>query len=261
MTESNDTSQDRRRPYDEWWQIVAIISLVIGALCLFFVPFLPQNSLIFTIVLGLSVSLLPAGLVSIVTSVSSSRVIEDRVKAKLDETAAALESSIGHLRVASVYLQRSKDLGVLMVYPTRSEALGPFLAHVEDYAHKSSDGVSREVVFVGSSLKGVMEDDPKYAAQMTRILEAAKGRCNCRFLLTHPFYSSFREAQEDRPRGAIALEILHAISWLEQHGVPQDHIKLYKGTPTCFMIANIRKDVDQSVSVSARSLSQLLPRA
>ena len=96
-------------------------------------------------------------------------------------------------------------------------------------------------MFVGSSLKGVIEDEPKYAAQLERILQHAKDRCQCRFLLTHLFYSKFREDQEESPPGGIAIEILHAIAWLEQRGVDRTNIRLYKGTPTRFMIASTER--------------------
>lgn len=223
------------------WQILSVVSLVIGFSCLFFAFFLPENSLIFTITLAMGIAFLPMGLISIITSFISSNVIEKNVRRKLDEISTKLEASIYELKTASTYLRRSKELGVLMVYQNRIQALEWFLPHLEEYVQRSPDGQPKEIVFVASSLKGAIEDDPKHADQMERILRAAKKKCDFRFLLTHPFYSSFREAQEDRPPGAIALEILHAIAWLEDRDVPQTNIKLYKGTPTCFMIASTEK--------------------
>ena len=51
----------------------------------------------------------------------------------------------------------------------------------------------------------------------------------------------FRENQEDRASGDISKEIMHAIAWLERHNVPKGNIKVYKGTPTCFMVASTEK--------------------
>lgn len=61
------------------------------------------------------------------------------------------------------------------------------------------------------------------------------------FLLTHPAYSRFREVQEDRATGDIAKEILHAISWLAHRNIPRENVKVYKGTPTCFLMASTEK--------------------
>jgi hypothetical protein len=249
------------------WEILSAVSVVVGLACLFFAFFLPKEGLIFAITLALGVSFLPAGLIAIITAVASSKVIEDNLKIelsksrstlteaisslvdasraieenlaeKVEETTGDLKASIGELRVATTYLNRPKELGLVMVYENRSQALDPFLTHLQDYVQRATDG---EVVFVGSSLKGVIEDEPKYAGQLERILKLAKDRCECRFLLTHPFYSKFREDQEESPPGGIAIEILHAIAWLEQRGVSPKNIKVYKGTPTCFMIASREK--------------------
>jgi hypothetical protein len=249
------------------WEMLSAISLVAGLSCLFYSYFLPKDSLIFTVTLAMGVALLPAGLIAIVTAVASSKVIEDNLRVelgksstelraaigslekssaqiesslahKVEATTAELRSSIGDLRVATTYLNRSRELGVVMVYENRGQALEPFMHHLEEYVQRAEAG---EVVFVGSSLKGVIEDEPKYAAQLERILQYAKGKCQCRFLLTHPFYSKFREDQEESPPGGIAIEILHAIAWLEQRGVPPTNIKVYKGTPTCFMIASTER--------------------
>jgi hypothetical protein len=249
------------------WVVLSAVSLVIGMLCLFYSYFIPKDTLAFTVTLALGVSFLPTGVIAIITALASSKVIEENLRSELDKSttaltaaitsldhaSAAIESnlarkveqttgelklSIGELRVATTYLNRSKELGLVMVYENRGQALEPFMNHLEDYVHRVKGG---EVVFVGSSLKGVIEDEPKYAAQLERILKDAKGQCEFRFLLTHPFYSKFREDQEESPPGGIAIEILHAIAWLEQRGVSPRNIKVYKGTPTCFMIATTER--------------------
>jgi hypothetical protein len=249
------------------WVVLSVVSLVIGVFCLFYSYFIPKDTLIFAITLALGVSFLPTGIIAIITALASNKIIEvnlrnelgktteklsaaiaslnnasaaieNNIAEKVEQTTGELKLSIGELRVATTYLNRSKELGLVMVYENRSQALEPFMNHLQDYVHRVTNG---EVVFVGSSLKGVIEDEPKYAAQLERVLKDAKGRCEFRFLLTHPFYSKFREDQEESPPGGIAIEILHAIAWLEQRGVSPQSIKVYKGTPTCFMIATTEK--------------------
>jgi hypothetical protein len=95
----------------------------------------------------------------------------------------------------------------------------------------------KSIVVVGSSLKGIW-DNPHFAEKLTTLIEhGRKTNCNFSFLLTHPHYSRYREGQESREKDDIAKEILHAISWLSVRGIGREHVKLYKGTPTCFLIA------------------------
>ena len=70
------------------------------------------------------------------------------------------------------------------------------------------------MAFVGSSLKGLIAEDPAISLRVQRILKSGENRCKFRFLLTHPGFSEYRERQEDRPPTGIAKEILHAISTL-----------------------------------------------
>ncbi len=225
------------------WKNLSIVAITIGFACLFFSVFIPTSSIIFTISIALGVSLMPTGIISIITSLSSSQIIEKSLRVKLDMTSETLKESIDKLRVTSAYLAKSKTLGVLMVYENRNHALVPFMNHLEYYVKQTDekDDSKKEIVFVGSSLKGLIEDDPKFGEQLSKILEAGRNCCNFKFLLTHPHFSQLREIQEDRPTGGIAKEILHAIAWLEDRGIPQTNIKLYKGTPTCFMIASKEK--------------------
>jgi hypothetical protein len=93
-----------------------------------------------------------------------------------------------------------------------------------------------KLYIVGSSLKGTIEMIPDFR----EILEKAKRtetspKKELHILLTHPWYSSFRENQEDRSAGDIADEIFQSIRLLRQMGIMET--KLYKGTPTCFLIA------------------------
>ncbi|MGA2725101.1 MAG: hypothetical protein ABSG79_22145 [Bryobacteraceae bacterium] len=219
------------------WKTLSIISLVAGAMCLAFSFFLPANSLVFAVALALGVALLPAGLIAIITSISSSRIIRDELRQTLRESTGSLEASLGNLRIATSFLAKSRELGLSMVYENRNQALEPFLAHLVEYVNRPG-ATTKEIVFVGSSLKGLIENNPQYSDQMAKIIQQSQGRCRIRFLLTHPEYAKLREIQEDRSRGALVREMLHAVDWLERRGVPLDSIRVYKGEPTCFMIAS-----------------------
>lgn len=224
------------------WKYISVFAFTAGTFCLSFTMFIDKNSTIFPILLALGVALLPGGLISIITALSSSKMIEDSLRAALNKTSEDLRSTIGHLKITSNYLSISKQLGVVMVYGNRNQSLRPFMKHLEEYVtRKKTNRHEKQIVFVGSSLKGVIEDDPTLATQLERILSLGKNECNFHFLLTHPQFSEFREIQEDRPAGGIAKEILHAIAWLEDRDIPRENIRLYKGTPTNFMISSTER--------------------
>ena len=167
------------------WQYAAVFAVTAGFICLFFSVFLDKTSPLFAVVLGLGVALLPAGIISIITAVSSSKLIGDSLGTVLEKTSKDLRSTIAGLKVTSAYLNTSRELGVAMVYGNRNQALRPFLNHLERYVgRKNPEGHEKQIVFVGSSLKGVIEDDPSLATQFERILELGKGECRFHFLLT-----------------------------------------------------------------------------
>lgn len=217
------------------------IALTVGAVLLLLSPFLPRDGLMFNLTLGLGVALMPAGLIAIITSHASSTVIERSLRGRLDDVDKGLRQALERLDSATEFLDRSHKLGVRMVYAERRQALHQFLDYVGSYMQNPAVP-DRRLIVVGSSLKGVIQEDPILAEKLERILDLAArepGSCTCHFLLTHPFYSRYREAQEDRPRTGIAKEILHAIAWIERNREKAKNIitKVYKGTPTCFMIA------------------------
>ena len=223
---------------------IAWVAVSIGAVLLTFSFFTPQeNRVAFAVALGLGIALMPGGLVAIITSYTSSVVIEASLRSRIDQVAASLASAVGRLNSTTEYLDRSHRLGVRMVYPERKQALHTFLSYAESYVLNDTLP-RRELIFVGSSLKGVIQENPNFASQLETILRRAhEHECSCFFLLTHPFYSRHREAQEDRPVTGIAKDILHAIAWLEARRGDGNNmkIKVYKGTPTSFMISTTER--------------------
>ncbi|HXU39774.1 MAG TPA: hypothetical protein VN937_25705 [Blastocatellia bacterium] len=217
------------------------VAISVGTVFLTFSFLLPREGLAFAMALGLGIALMPAGLIAIVTSYASSSVIERSLHSKIDDLTASLAVSVAKLNSTTEYLDRSHNLGLRMVYPDRKQALHDFLTYAEIYVQNRAIP-KRELIFVGSSLKGVITETPAFAIQLEKIIEKTRehpDECTCYILLTHPFYSRYRETQEDRPSTGIAKEILHAIAWLEarRETASNIRIKVYKGTPTCFMIS------------------------
>lgn len=124
-------------------------------------------------------------------------------------------------RIAKLF-DASEMAGIEMVYQDRNEALREFAKILEN--------TSDEVIIVGSSLLGLYLFITGFEDIVSR------QPSNFKFILTHPDYSKSREGPEGRDIGVIEGEICEAIHKLTHWGVPIENIKLYKGSPTVFMI-------------------------
>jgi hypothetical protein len=70
------------------------------------------------------------------------------------------------------------------------------------------------------------------------LIEALVGsKCDVRIMLTHPDTAECRFSQERRPKGAIAGEVMGAVTQLKTLGVSDEQMKYYRGSPTVFGIA------------------------
>lgn len=220
--------------------ILGWVAICVGAVLLitsFFIP--EERTRITAAFLGLGIALFPAGIFIILSEYNYSTRLKIKIEDALNSSTTSLSNSIEGLEDAIEYLNKSKTLGVVMVYKNREEGLGKFLDHLETYVNNPTL-TNKKVVFVGSSLKGVLETKD-FGEKISKLLSDSvkvENKTDFNFLLTHPSYSMFREIQEDRAEGDIAKEILHAIAWLEHRKVPKENIKVYKGTPTCFMMAS-----------------------
>lgn len=206
----------------------------------------------FPLLLGIGSALLPAGIFAILGDVSFSRLLLDKIVPKVDVIAnkqietvdrkvgdltEKLDISLRTLSTSTQYLSQSNALGIVMAYPDRRIALEHFLPYLTAYVSNQSLP-NRSLVLVASSIKGVIDKFPEIGKMFTQVLETAREKkCDVKILLTHPAYSRYREIQESRQRYDIAKEILHAINWIEAKGIPSENIKVYKGTPTTFMLA------------------------
>ncbi len=225
--------------------LLGTIAIVIGAVMLFSSCFLDKNTLICSIFLGLGVTLFPAGLFTLLTDYSFSRRLLRRVQTVMNSATLDLQHSIGQINKTSTFLEEANKMGLVRVFPDRYSALSSFLEHALNYVSRVSQeeikAHSRNIVIVGSSLKGIW-DNPTFAEKLIAIIDhGRKANCSFNVLLTHPHYSRYREGQESREKDDIAKEILHAIAWLKQHGIGKEDVKFYKGTPTCFLIATTER--------------------
>jgi hypothetical protein len=196
------------------------------------------------LLLGLGLALAPSGIFGILADwLIFGHLIEalHLSTSQLGDKTETLGLEINSLRISTEFLKRSSDLGLEMIYSDRATALRDFASAMQEEA-KRRDAPGK-LIIVGSSIKGLIENIKKTPEI---VMDAIESKCDLRILLTHPEYSQYRENQEDRPIGAIEDEIFDGIRKLES-SVESDFphppgqklspmIRLYKGTPTCFMI-------------------------
>lgn len=229
--------------YSTYGKVLGWVAVSSGAILLmssFFIP--ATNTRIVAIFLGLGIALFPAGFFVILSDINYSKRTKLQIDEALGLSTKALSGSIDNLKDAIDFLNKSSQLGIVMGYNNREEGLNNFLLHLESYVNNPAIQ-NKKFVFVGSSLKGLL-DTKDFGERVEKMIKDASETVDGTkfyFLLTHPAYSRFREIQEDRAIGDIAKEILHAISWLAHNKIPRENVKVYKGTPTCFLMASTEK--------------------
>ncbi len=130
-------------------------------------------------------------------------------------------------------LQAVRYAGVIGIYKRREAALKSF--------SRSIDEESREIMVVGSSLKGLLQkEEYRDIAEKLRF-KADRGLVHVKFLLTHPIVADFRAGQENRRPTEIGLEIINTLKTLKEWNGKFCHVRLYLGTPTCFAIKTSNK--------------------
>jgi len=220
-----------------WVAIAAGAILLISS---FFIP--DSNTNVVAVFLGIGITLFPAGIFIILSDINYSNRTKLQIETALNSSTKALTSSVDNLKVAIAFLNKSNSLGISMGYKNREEGLDKFLQHLESYVGNPAIR-KKEFLFVGSSLKGLLETK-NFGERISKMIEESNNSdegTKFYFLLTHPAYSRYREVQEDRAPGDIAKEILHAISWLAHRNIPKENVKVYKGTPTCFLMASTER--------------------
>ena len=223
--------------------VLGWVAITSGAVLLTSSFFLPGDKIrIIGLFLGLGIAFFPAGIFIILSEYDYSTRLRVKIEDALNISTESLTNSIEGLKDSIQYLNKSKALGVVMVYKSREIALDRFFTHLEAYVSNPAIR-NKKIVFIGSSLKGILETKDFGERMNLLLLNSLKkeNQTEVRFLLTHPSYSRFREVQENRAESDIAKEIIHAIAWLEHRKVPKQNIKVYKGTPTCFMVASTER--------------------
>ena len=241
-----------------WVTFFSVVAILIGIGFVVASRYVPTVFLQ-DLLLGLGLALAPSGIVGLLADWLVFGQLIDALNTRTDQLGTKTESlgsEINSLRVSTEFLKQSSDLGLEMIYTDRAAALRDFSSAMEREAqHK--DGPIR-LIIVGSSIKGLIEnvkntpniirDAIKSEETLPKDDESGEGKSTrgLKILLTHPEYSKYRENQEDRPYGAIEDEIFDGIRKLEEcvetdYPAPAgkkliDKVKLYKGTPTCFMI-------------------------
>lgn len=163
-----------------------------------------------------------------------SRVSTELVTGEMRAYLRALQNEISRMRSSLDLLDRADNFGLEMVYLNRQEALHAFIPYLRGYVERQES----KLYIVGSSLKGSLEMIPEFRTILEKAIPTETSpKKELNILLTHPWYSSFRENQEDRSAGDIADEIFQSIRIARQIGATEEQVKLYKGTPTCFLIA------------------------
>jgi hypothetical protein len=152
----------------------------------------------------------------------------DRLRKEL-ERLSSNQAKLGNEIIEEISTRRSlRDSGVIRFYRNREVALQEFSLSI--------DSEPREIMIVGTSLKGLLvREQNKVVADKLR-LKMDKGGVRIRFLLTHPVVADLRAHQEARQFTDIGQEIIISLLILKEWKVPPENVRLYKGSPTCFGI-------------------------
>lgn len=123
----------------------------------------------------------------------------------------------------SELVNSAKESGLEIVYSDRNGALQKFSRFIDEEPS--------EIKVVGSSLRGLT----LLISNFDELVK--KNPTKFHFILTHPDYSKERSLLEGREKDAIREEIIEHIKKLIQLKVSPANIRLFKGSPTIFMIS------------------------
>ena len=130
-------------------------------------------------------------------------------------------------------LQEIRDAGIIGVYRRREKAFDSFIAAIDDE--------DKEIMVVGSSMKGLLQNDDFKEARQTLKFKINSAKVRVKFLLTHPAFADFRAKQERREPTEIGKEILSSLRILKEWEIKPSDVKLYMGTPTSFAMITSKK--------------------
>ena len=130
-------------------------------------------------------------------------------------------------------LKSVRHAGVIGLFKRREAAVKAFSRYIDEE--------SREILVVGSSLKGLLQKEEYRDISDKLRFKMSQGLVKVKFLLTHPIVADFRASQENRRPTEIGLEIINSLETLKNWGVDCANVRLYVGTPTCFAIKTTRQ--------------------
>lgn len=130
-------------------------------------------------------------------------------------------------------LKSIRHAGVTGIFKRREMALKAFA--------RALDEESREIMIIGSSLKGLIQKD-EYRGIAEKIkFKSTRKLTSVKFMLTHPIVADLRASQENRRPGEIGREVVTSLGILRDWGIDVHDVRLYLGTPTCFAIKTTRQ--------------------
>lgn len=218
-----------------------------------------QNEFFKTLFIGCGISMAPASIVAMLfryflfkeIQYQLSRPVIDEVKEKIgpeiiglidnmlekrknefnnliENHKSTLKEIIENYRSEITLLQSLKDAGSVKPYRDRKNALQEFSSAI--------DAEVSEIMIIGSSLKGLVQLESYKEIANKLKFKITSGKVEVKFLLTHPGVADLRASQEARLPKDIGNEIIKTLRKLQEWQVPEENVRLYKGTPTCFAI-------------------------
>ena len=186
------------------------------------------------LLVGIGISMGPSALVAILFRVFLFKEIKYQLthpvvsdirgilSSSLDET---LKSVAEGYRREILLLGNLKESGLVWVFRKRKDAVSAF--------RQAIAAEENEIAVIGCSLKGLLIKD-EYSGIANELRTKMAAGVRVKFMLTHPAFADFRASQENREFKAMGKEIVASLRILSEWGVPADHVRLFKGTPTCF---------------------------
>ncbi|MEJ5203525.1 MAG: hypothetical protein WHV66_14985 [Anaerolineales bacterium] len=257
QSRANKKAIERLREYLIWSFIV------IGAL-LILISLFPIRPDVQTIIRSFGLSLVPAGIVTLILGRYASSItemllreaVETTIEERLQEDMKRIEETVklglehieATVRKGTLQIEHSMEnmsplfvaatkLGVENVHLTRGIALANFAWFLDAEVQKAQRGEDGQVWIVSSSIKGFVEAAAEHFDGRRMMERIARCGCNLRIMMTDPKVADLRAKQERRADGEIPKEIEMNLAYLKRIGIKRECVRFYPGTPTVFAIA------------------------
>jgi hypothetical protein len=160
--------------------------------------------------------------------------IEKDAREQIDLIANAVKAELGLIQhqteltlVEIIGFGELMKAGIIRAYPNRLDALNDFVSSIEDKSNK--------VMVVGSSLKGLLQEDD--FSDIAEKLRQRIGDGNVKIATSHPAIVGFRSRTDHRGPEELIDDVIESLTILKEWNFPLNDLRLYKGAPpTCFAI-------------------------